>query len=161
MAIACAGVLDIRPDSLVSRADSFATCSYAGYTQRQYSRHTTCRARDALLHLPTSTDSSFAFRLRGPGKLISSTFKISSDSLSIWILYSRVSFCAPRLFWRSPHREHYMDEEGIGSFFGAHFAVTLTMCVTVKENALKEERVRGRVVRADLRTGFVLWPPHQ
>ena len=36
--------------------------------------------------------------------------------------------------------------------FGAPFAVTLTMCVTVKANALKEERVLGRVFRADLVT---------
>ena len=59
--------------------------------------------------------------------------------------YSRVSFCVPRLFRRSARREHYTDEEGIGSVFGAPFAVTL-MCVTVKANALKEEeRDRGRV----------------
>ena len=40
----------------------------------------------------------------------------------------------------------------------APFAVTLTMCVTVKENTLNEERVRGRDVdvRADLQTGFVV-----
>ena len=40
----------------------------------------------------------------------------------------------------------------------APFAVTLTMCVTVKENALNEERVRGRDVdiRADLRNGSVV-----
>ena len=40
----------------------------------------------------------------------------------------------------------------------APFAVTLTMCVTVKENALNEERVRGKDVdvRADLRTSFVV-----
>ena len=38
----------------------------------------------------------------------------------------------------------------------APFALTLTMCVTVKENALNEERVRGRDVdvRVDLRTRF-------
>ena len=35
---------------------------------------------------------------------------------------------------------------------------TLKMCVTVKENALNEERVRGRDVdvRVDLRTRFVV-----
>ena len=36
-----------------------------------------------------------------------------------------------------------MDEEGIGSVVAAPFAVTLdlTMCITVKANGLKEERV--------------------
>ena len=39
----------------------------------------------------------------------------------------------------------------------APFAVTPTMCVTVKENALNEERVGRDVdVRADLRTGFIV-----
>ena len=42
----------------------------------------------------------------------------------------------------------------------APFAVTLTMCVTVKENAviMNEERVRGRDVdvRVHLRTRFVV-----
>ena len=56
-----------------------------------------------------------------------------------------------------------MDEEGIGSVFLATFAVALTMCVTVKANALKEdgELERGLIVRADLRTAIVLWYPHQ
>ena len=52
-----------------------------------------------------------------------------------------------------------MDKEGIGSVFGAPFAVTLTMCVTVQANALKDERVRERIVqrivRSNLHTGFV------
>ena len=40
----------------------------------------------------------------------------------------------------------------------APFAVTLAMFVTVKENALNEERVRERDVdvRANLQTGFVV-----
>ena len=56
-----------------------------------------------------------------------------------------------------------MDEEGIGSLnvVAASFAVTLTMCVTVKANALKEERVRGRDVHADLQTGFFMSYSHQ
>ena len=47
--------------------------------------------------------------------------------------------------------------EGIGSVVVALFPVTLTMCVTLKANALNEERVRGTDadgVRAD--TGFVV-----
>ena len=51
------------------------------------------------------------------------------------------------------------DEEVIASVVAAPFAVTLTMCVTVKANALNIERgmsSRGRDVRANLRwTGFV------
>ena len=39
-----------------------------------------------------------------------------------------------------------MDEEGNGSVIAAPFAVTLTMCVTVKGNALTEEWVGGMSV---------------
>ena len=76
MAIARISVTDIRPDSLVGRTDSLAT----GY--RQNSRPTTSPARVAVLHLSTSTGSSFVFRLQDRSKLVppSSRFKISSDS---------------------------------------------------------------------------------
>ena len=38
----------------------------------------------------------------------------------------------------------------------APFPVTLTMCVTVKANALNEERVRGTDVDVRANTGFVV-----
>ena len=46
--------------------------------------------------------------------------------------------------------------EGIGSVVVAPFPVTLTMCVTVKANALNEERVRGTDVDVRANTGFVV-----
>ena len=49
-----------------------------------------------------------------------------------------------------------MDEEGIGSVVAGPFAVTLTMCVTVKENALKEDPEPVDVC-ADTQTGVLTW----
>ena len=46
--------------------------------------------------------------------------------------------------------------KGIGSVVAAPFPVTLTMCVTVKANALNEERVRGTDVDVRANTGFVV-----
>ena len=46
--------------------------------------------------------------------------------------------------------------EGIGSVVVAPFPVTLTMCVTVKANALNEERVQGLDVDVRADTGFVV-----
>ena len=47
------------------------------------------------MHLPTSTGSSFAFTLRGPDKLISSRFRISSDSfIDMDSLFSFFVLCA-------------------------------------------------------------------
>ena len=121
---------------------------------------TTSRARVALLHFSTATGGTFVFRLRGPSKVISpsSRFKTSSESdidssFSCFVLRAFRS-----LFRRSRRREHRWLGEGIGSVVVAPFSVTLTMCVTVKANALHEERVRGRDldVRADLQTSFVV-----
>ena len=77
------------------------------------------------------------------------------------ILYSCVSyvFCVPPNCF-GDLLAGSLDEEGIGSVVVASFEVALTMCVTVKANALKEERVRGRNVCADLQTGFVMWYTH-
>ena len=121
---------------------------------------TTSRARVALLHLSTATDSAFVFRLRGPCKVISpsSRFEISSDScIDIDSLFSCLVLRAFRsLLWRSRRREHGWLGEGIGGVVVAPFPVTLTVCVTVKANALNEERVRETDVDVRADTGFVL-----
>ena len=44
----------------------------------------------------------------------------------------------------------------MGSVVVAPFPVTLTMCVTVKANALTEEQVRGTDVDVRADTGFVV-----
>ena len=57
----------------------------------------------------------------------------------------------PRSWSRqSPPQERRWLGEGIGSVTVAPFAVTLTMCVTVKANAQKEDQVWGEDVHADL-----------
>ena len=121
---------------------------------------TTSRARVALFHLSTATGRTFAFRLRGPSKVISpsSRLKISSDSyIGIDSLFGCLVL---RAFWsllrRSRRREHGWLGEGIGSVVAAPFPVTLTMCVTVKANALNEERVRGTDVDVRANAGFVV-----
>ena len=102
----------------------------------------------------------FVFRLRGPCKVISpsSRFKISSGScIDIDSLFSCLVLRAFRsLLWRSRRREHGGLGEGIGGVVVAPFPVTLTMCVTVKANALNEERVRETDVDVRADTGFVL-----
>ena len=117
----------------------------------------TSRARVALLHLSTATGSTFVFRLQGPSKVISpsSRFKISSDSyIDIDSLFSCLVLRAFRsLLRRSRRREHGWLGEGIGSVVVAPFPVSLTMCVTVKANALNEERVRGTDVDVRADTG--------
>ena len=104
-----------------------------------------------------ATGSTFVFRLRGPSKVISpsSRFKISSDSyIDIDSLFSCLVLHAFRsLLRRSRRREHGWLGEGIGSVVVAPFPVTLTMCVTVKANALNEERVRGTDVDVRADTG--------
>ena len=115
-----------------------------------------------LLHLSTATGSTFAFRLRGPSKVISpsstSRFKIRSDSyIDIDSLFGCLVLRAFRsLLRRSRRRENGWLGEGIGSVVVAPFPVTLTMCVTVKANALNEERVRGTDVDVRANTGFLV-----
>ena len=54
------------------------------------------------------------------------------------------------LVFRSARLRLFVSEiSSTGSVVAASFVVTLTMCVTVKANALKEENVQGRDVRAD------------
>ena len=69
------GTSDLKP---AGRPGSLAT--YAG--DWQCIERTTSRARVALLHLSTTTGSTFLFKLRSPSKVISPSwrFKISSDS---------------------------------------------------------------------------------
>ena len=121
---------------------------------------TTSRARVALLHLSTTTGSTFVFRLRGPSKMISpsSRFEISSDSyIDIDSLFSCLVLRAFRsLLRRSRLRDHGWLGEGIGCVVVAPFPVTLTMCVTVKANALNEEQVRGTDVDVRADTTFVV-----
>ena len=57
------------------------------------------------------------------------------------------------LLRRSRRRPHGWLGEGIGSVVVAPFPVTLTMCVTVKANALNEERVRETDVDVRADTG--------
>ena len=114
----------------------------------------TCRDRRRQL------GSTFVFRLLGPSKVISpsSRFKISSDSYID--IDSLVGCLVMRAFWslhrRSRSREHGWLGEGIGSVVVAPFPVTLTMCFTVKANALNEERVWGTDVDVRANTGFVV-----
>ena len=166
MAVARASVTDIDLKAWPSaRPGSLAT--YSGRVRHvrwlltwQCREQTTSRARVALFHLSTATGSTFVFRLRGPSKVISpsSRFKISSDSyIGIDSLFGCLVL---RAFWsllqRSRRREHGWLGEGIGSVVAAPFPVTLTMCVTVKANALNEERVRGTDVDVRANTGFVV-----
>ena len=88
----------------------------------------------------------------------SSRFKISSDSyIDINSLFGCLVLRAFRsLLRRSRRREHGRLGEGIGSVVVAPFPVTLMMCVTVKANALNEERVLGTDVDVRAKTGFVV-----
>ena len=159
MAVARASVADIRSESLAVRA-AWQPGHLRWLLTWQCGEPTTIRARVALLHLSTATGSTFVFRLRGPSKVISpsSRFKISSDScIDIDSLFGCLVLRAFRsLLRRSRRREHEWLGEGIGSVVVAPFPVTLTMCVTVKANALNEERVRGTDVDVRANTGFVV-----
>ena len=158
MAVARASVADIRPESLIVRA-AWQPGHLRWLLTWQCREPSTSRARVALLHLSTATGSTFVFRLRGPSKVISpsSRFKISSDSyIDIDSLFSclvTVLRAFRSLLRRSRRREHGWLGEGIGSVVVAPFPVTLTMCVTVKANALNEERVRGTDVDVRVDTG--------
>ena len=137
MAVARASVADIRPESLAVRA-AWQPGHLRWLLTWQCHEPTTSRAGVALLHLSTATGSTFVFRLRGPSKVISpsSRFKISSDSyIDIDSLFSCLVLRAFRsLLRRSRRRVH--GWLGEGSVVVAPFPVTLTMCVTVKANAL-------------------------
>ena len=163
MAVTRARVADIRPESLAVRASwQPGHLRWLVTWQSRAREPTTSRARVALLHLSTATGSTFVFRLRGPSKVISrsSRFKISSDScIDIDSLFSCLVLRAFRsLLWRSRRRDSLTGwlGEGIGSVVVAPFRVTLTMCVSVKANALNEERVRGTDVDVRADTGFVV-----
>ena len=143
-----------------------ATLSDSTVDIRQVDQEThcfTCRRRQgAVLFSGYEAQASWYPVLQGSRSAVT--------ALSIWILYFRVSF-AVRLFRRSPRREHSMDEEGIGSVFGAHFAMRLwrrmSLWRQMRWNCVKEASLRkpktelGCPCRQDLRTGFVLWHPHQ
>ena len=76
---------------LVGRTDSVATRYLRPSAYRQYSRHTTSRARVAQLHLSMSTGSRLVFRLRGPmaSKLISHLLHGSRSAVTIFLLLFR------------------------------------------------------------------------
>ena len=161
MAVTRARVAGIRPESLAVRA-AWQPGHLRWLVTWQSREPTTSRARVALLHLSTATGSIFIFRLRGSCKVISpsSRFKISSNScIDIDSLFSCLVLRAFRsLLWRSRRRDSLTGwlGEGIGSVVVAPFPVTLTMCVSVKANALNEERVRGTDVDVRADTGFVV-----
>ena len=153
MAVARASVADIRPESLAVRA-AWQPGHLRWLLTWQCREPTTSRAGAALLHLSTATGSTFVFRLRGPSKVISSSsrFKISSDSYryQIFILVFG-SARLPKL--ASAISSPIAWEKESGSVVVAPVPVTLTMCVTVKANALNEERVRGTDVDVRADTG--------
>ena len=144
MAVAHTSVADIKPESLAVRA-AWQPGHLRWLLTWQCREPTTSRAGVALLHLSTATGSTFVFRQGGPSKVISpsSRFKISSDSyIDIDSLFSCLVLRAFRsLLRRSRRRPHGWLGEGIGSVVVAPFPVTLTMCVTVKANALNEEQM--------------------
>ena len=130
--------------------------SPAGYWQ--CSEPTTSRARVALLRLSTATGSTFVFRLRGPGKVISpsSRFKISGDGyIDIDSLFSCFVLRAFRsLLRRSRRREHGWLGDGIGCVVAAPFAGDsddVCPCEGKCAERGTRERERGRDVdiRAD------------
>ena len=172
MAVARASVTDIdlkawpsaRPGSLATYSGRVTVRHVRWLLTWQCREPTTSRAIVALFHLSTATGSTFVFRLRGPSKVISpsSRFKISSDSYigidslfgclvlrAFWSLLRR-SISSPRA-WVTGRRNGQC-----GRMIAAPFPVTLTMCVTVKANALNEERVRGTDVDVRANTGFVV-----
>ena len=162
MAVARASVADIRPESLAVRA-AWQPGHLRWLLTWQCSEPTrevelelhcfTCRWRQAALLF-----SGYEARARWYPLL--QRFKISSDSyIDIDSLLSCLVLRAFRsLLRRSRRREHGWLRlgEGIGSVVVALFAVTLTRCVTVKANALNEERVRGTDVDVRVDTGFVV-----
>ena len=115
-----------------------ATLSESTVDIRQVEQETHCftcwRRQAAVLFSGYEAQASWYPVLQGSRSAVT--------ALSIWILYSRVLFCALRLFRQSPRREHYVDEEGIGSIFGP-FAVTLTMCVSLCRRWKKNEYEEG------------------
>ena len=161
MAVACASVADIRPESSAVRA-----AWQPGHLRWLHADMTVPWTNDKSSQSCTASlvdgdsGSTFVFRLRGPSKVISpsSRFEISSDSyIDIDSLFSYLVLRAFRsLLRRSRLRERGWLGEGIGSVVVAPFPVTLTMCVTVKANALKEEQVRGTDVDVRADTGFVV-----
>ena len=164
MAVARASVADIRPESFAVRA-AWQPGHLRWLLTWQCHEPTTSRAGVALLHLSTATGSTFVFRLRGPSKVISpsSRFKISSDSyIDIDSLSSCLVLRAFRsLLRRSRRRLHGWLGQGIGSVVVAPFPVTLTICVTVKANALHERGTSSRNgCRRSCRHRPLLWHSH-
>ena len=110
----------------------------------------TCRRRLAALLF-----SGYEARARSYPLLQGS--RLAATAISIDSLFGCLVLRAFRsLLRRSRRREHGWLGEGFGSVVVAPFPVTLTMCVTVKANALNEERVRGTDVDVRANTGFVV-----
>ena len=141
-----------------ARPGSLATYAYAGcwhdsaVKQRQVKPELhcfTCRRRQAALLF-----SGYQARARWYPLLQGSRF--AATAISIDSLFGCLILRAFRsLLRRSRRREHGWLGEGLGSVVVAPFPVTLTMCVTVKANALNEERMSTFVP-----TPALLWHSH-
>ena len=140
-----------------ARPGSLATCAGCWHdsvvNQRQVEPELhcfTCRRRLAALLF-----SGYEARARSYPLLQGS--RLAATAISIDSLFGFLVLRAFRsLLRRSRRREHGWLGEGFGSVVVAPFPVTLTMCVTVKANALNEERVWGTDVDVRANTGFVV-----
>ena len=159
MAVARASVADIRPESLAVRSAWQPGHLRWLLTSWQCREPTTSRAGVALLHLSTATCRREA-RARWYPLLQGS--RLAATAIDIDSLFSCLVLRAFRsLLRRSRRRPHGWLGEGIGSVVVAPTPVTLTMCVTVKANALNEERVHGTDrCRRSCRHRPLLWHSH-
>ena len=152
--------MTVHCDSLVGRADclppTLATLSDST-VDKSIKRRTAS--------LADVDKEQFCFQATRPKQVDIPFFNVQDQqpvtALSIWILIFIFAFRSASLVRRSPRREHSMEESAV--FFRSSLSnEALTTYVTVKANALKEASSRkGCPCRQNLRTGFVLWHPHQ